>query len=148
MKTIIQRVTRASVTIGADRKDIGKGLVVLVGIGENDTEKDALWLSDKILGLRIFSNEQGKFDYSVSDIKGDILAVSQFTLYADCSRRKRPDFTKAAKPDKAKKLYDFFVETLRASGLRIETGKFAADMLVEILNNGPVTILLETDKNT
>lgn len=146
MKAVIQRVTKASVTINSsEKKSINRGLVVFLGIGEKDTEKDAQWLADKTADLRIFQNEQGKLDKSVLDINGEILVISQFTLYGDCNKGKRPDFTCAAKPEKAIELYETFIEYLKDSNLNIATGKFAADMLVEIHNDGPVTLVLDTD---
>lgn len=147
MKATIQRVSKASVSIdGGEQKSVGEGLVILLGVGENDSEADADKLADKILNMRIFPNEEGKFDLSLLDLKGDALIVSQFTLYADCGRGRRPDFTKAAKPDKAVPLYNYFVTRIKASGLKVETGEFAADMLVEIHNDGPVTINIDSNE--
>lgn len=147
MKAVIQRVDKASVTINSVKNSqINRGLVVLLGVSQDDTEQDAKWLSDKILTLRIFPNEDGKFDKSVSDINGEVLVVSQFTLYGDCAKGRRPDFTNAAKPEKAVPLYEKFVDYLKTSGLAVNTGQFAAHMLVEIYNNGPVTIILDTEE--
>lgn len=147
MKAVIQRVKKASVSYGKVSKSIGQGLVVLLGIGKGDSEAAAEWLSEKILNLRIFADEKGKFNYSVSDIKGGLLIVSQFTLYGDCDKGRRPDFTSAELPALAEELYEKFVEAAGKSGLKIETGKFAADMLVEIHNDGPVTIIIDSKEH-
>ena len=147
MKAVIQRVSRAKVKINAsEERQTGRGLVVLLGIGENDTEAEARWLSDKITGLRIFPGEDGKFSYSAADIRGDLLIIPQFTLYGNCAKGKRPDFIRAARAEKAEPLYKKFVEFTGASGLNIKTGEFASDMLVEIFNDGPVTIIIDTDE--
>jgi D-tyrosyl-tRNA(Tyr) deacylase len=146
MKAVIQRVKAASVSYENIKKSIGKGLVVLLGVGVNDTEADAAWLANKILNLRIFSGPDSKFSLSASDVKGEILVISQFTLFGDCSKGRRPDFTAAARPDKAEALYNKFVYTLRNGPVNVETGKFAADMLVEIHNDGPVTIISDTER--
>ncbi|MCB4790921.1 MAG: D-tyrosyl-tRNA(Tyr) deacylase [Elusimicrobia bacterium] len=147
MKAVIQRVTKASVSFNNQTRQIARGLVVFIGIGEEDTEDDAKWLSDKILNLRIFPNAEGKFDKSVFEVRGELLVVSQFTLYADANCGRRPDFTRAAKPEKALPLYQKFVLNLKTSELKVETGEFAADMIVEIHNDGPVTIILDTKDN-
>ncbi len=145
MKAVIQRVKEAEVTInGSQKKRIKEGLVVLIGIGNNDSQKDAVWMGDKVLNLRIFSNEKGKFDKSVIDIKGDILAISQFTLYCNAGKGRRPDFTEASKTEIALPVYQEFVEKLKLSGLNIQTGEFGAKMLVNIQNDGPVTIILDS----
>ncbi|MFA5780241.1 MAG: D-aminoacyl-tRNA deacylase [Elusimicrobiota bacterium] len=146
MKAVIQRVKKASVIYENIKEETGKGLVVLLGVGKNDTEKDISWLSEKILNLRIFADDKNKFNFSVADIKGDILVVSQFTLYGDCQRGRRPAFTDAAEPEKANILYEKFVYELKKSRLTVKTGKFAADMTVEIHNEGPVTILMDTER--
>ena len=146
MKAVIQRVKKASVIYKNIKEETGKGLVVLLGVGKNDTEKDISWLSEKILNLRIFAYDKNKFNFSVADVKGDILIVSQFTLYGDCQRGRRPDFTNAAEPEKANILYEKFVYELKKSRLTVKTGKFAADMTVEIHNEGPVTILMDTER--
>ena len=146
MKAVVQRVKKASVKYDDIIEEIKSGLVVLLGIGKNDTEKDAECLSDKILNLRIFADDKNKFNYSVTDIRGDILIVSQFTLYGNCQRSRRPDFTAAAEPAKANILYEKFVDKMKKSHLTVKTGKFAADMLVEIHNDGPVTVLLNTEQ--
>lgn len=144
MRALIQRVKRGAVrTTGAERA-IGQGLVVLLGVGEGDAEADADLLAEKTASLRVFSNSDGKFDHSLLDVKGEALVVSQFTLYADASRGRRPDFTAAAKPAEANRLYEYFVKALAAKGAPVKTGVFAADMEVEIINDGPVTIWLDT----
>jgi D-tyrosyl-tRNA(Tyr) deacylase len=126
--------------------EIGLGLLVLVGVGAADTEADAAYLAEKISGLRIFEDEHGKMNRSVQDAGGSVLAVSQFTLYGDVRRGKRPSFDAAATPEKARQLYEFFVEGIRAAGLRCETGRFQEMMTVELVNEGPVTILLDSEK--
>ncbi|MBN1384220.1 MAG: D-tyrosyl-tRNA(Tyr) deacylase [Elusimicrobia bacterium] len=145
MKAVVQRVKKASVSYESKKEKIGYGLVVFIGIGKNDIEDNIEWLAKKILNLRIFPDANNKFNFSVSDIKGEILIVSQFTLYGDCNKGRRPDFTFSAEPEKANMFYEKFVEMMTKSGLTVKTGKFAADMLVEIHNDGPVTILLTTD---
>jgi len=144
MKAVIQRVKKASVSYGKTLNSIGEGLVVLLGIGKGDSESDIEWLSGKILNLRIFPDNSGKFNYSVLDIKGDLLVVSQFTLYSDCKKGRRPDFASAEFPDRADILYNKFLNVIGKSGLKIESGRFAADMLVEIHNDGPVTIIMDS----
>jgi D-tyrosyl-tRNA(Tyr) deacylase len=145
MRAVIQRVSQASVTINnADKRSISRGLVILAGIEENDTEKDVQWISEKISCLRIFPNEQGKFDRSIMDIRGDLLVVSQFTLLGDCRKGRRPDFTRAARPEHAIPLYEKLIECLNRTELNVQTGEFGADMLVEIDNDGPVTLILNS----
>lgn len=144
MKAVIQRVKKAAVSFDTERQEIGEGLVVFVGIAKTDTEKEAQWLANKIINLRIFPDKEGKFDKSVLDINGELLAVSQFTLLGDCKKGRRPDFTASAEPALAKPLYDKFVEYLKAAPIAIKTGKFQEKMLVEIYNDGPVTIIIET----
>jgi D-tyrosyl-tRNA(Tyr) deacylase len=146
MKAVIQRVSKAKVSITDDVREIKEGLVVLLGVAQEDTQDEAKRLADKTAGLRIFANDKGRFDLSVCNTGGEVLVVSQFTLYADSSRGKRPDFTRAAKPEKAKLLYEKFIDNLRQYGLTVKTGEFAAHMHVEIFNNGPVTIVLDTDE--
>ncbi|MDD5687630.1 MAG: D-aminoacyl-tRNA deacylase [Elusimicrobia bacterium] len=146
MKVVIQRVKKASVSYENVKEEINNGLVILFGVGENDVDDKIKWLVDKILNLRIFPDNSNKFNFSVSDIKGEILVVSQFTLYANCEKGRRPDFTSAAKPEKANILYKRFLEELAKTGLIVKSGKFAADMLVEIHNDGPVTILMDTNQ--
>lgn len=124
---------------------IGRGVVVLLGVGQQDTEADAVWLADKILNLRIFEDEAGKMNKSVLDIGGEVLAVSQFTLFGDCRHGRRPGFSDAAAPEEAERLYQHFVELLRQS-ISVGTGVFRTDMLVEINNDGPVTLLIDSKK--
>jgi len=145
MRALIQRVKRAAVEIaGATHSNTGPGYAIFLGVGEGDAEKDAEFLADKTANLRIFSNSEGKFDHSLLDVKGEALVVSQFTLYADAAKGRRPDFTAAAKPPEANRLYEYFVSCLAAKGIKVKTGVFAADMTVEIINDGPVTIMLDT----
>lgn len=148
MRAVLQRVSSAKVTFDnisqVGVREINRGIVVLVGIDKDDTEEDVNWLVNKILNLRIFPDETDKFNYSVIDIKGAVLVVSQFTLLADCTKGRRPDFTQAANPEKAKILYEKFVKLLNASGLNIQTGEFQTKMSVEIHNDGPVTLILDS----
>jgi len=145
VKALLQRVTRASVSVGDEVVGrIGQGLVVFVGIATGDTEKDAQYLVQKITNLRVFSDEEGRFDLSALDIKGELLVVSQFTLLADTRKGRRPSFTEAAPPAQAEEMFGRFVEQARATGLRVETGRFQQYMQVEIHNDGPVTILLDS----
>lgn len=144
MRLVIQRVKRASVEV--DNKIVGnieKGFLVLLGVGPEDTKETADFLVQKLVKLRIFEDENGKMNLNIKDAQGDLLIVSQFTLYADCSGGNRPSFTNAAKPDKANELYEYFIEKCREENIKVEHGIFAADMQVELLNDGPVTILLE-----
>jgi D-tyrosyl-tRNA(Tyr) deacylase len=148
MRAVIQRVREGSVEIeGNQIGRIGQGLVILLGVGQGDTEKDAKYLSGKIINLRIFEDKQGKMNLSVKDINGQILVISQFTLYGDCKKGRRPSFVSAALPDKAIKLYEYFIKCIKGYNLKIETGQFQAMMLVKIFNDGPVTILLDSEKN-
>jgi len=146
MKIVVQRVKKASVLYENVKEEISKGLVVFVGIGQNDKEQDIEYMVKKIVNLRIFENELGKMDKSVLDIDGELLVVSEFTLYGDCRKGNRPDFTSAAKPLFALQMYNNFVNKLKTllPPQKIKTGKFAAHMIVEIVNDGPVTIILET----
>jgi len=147
MRAVVQRVSRAKVTVNGELTgEIGPGLLVLLGVGQEDTEADAIYLAEKIAGLRVFEDDQGKMNRSVQDAGGSVLAVSQFTLYGDVRRGKRPSFDVAAPPEKARQLYESFVEQIRARGLRCETGRFQAMMQVELVNEGPVTILLDSYK--
>jgi D-tyrosyl-tRNA(Tyr) deacylase len=147
MRAVVQRVSRAQVTVNGNvAGEIGMGLLVFLGVGDGDTEADAAYLAEKIAGLRIFEDEQGKMNRSVQDVGGSVLAVSQFTLYGDVRRGKRPSFDAAAAPEKARQLYELFVERVRAAGLRCETGRFQEMMTVELANEGPVTILLDSAK--
>jgi D-tyrosyl-tRNA(Tyr) deacylase len=147
MRAVVQRVSHAKVTINDwISGEIGLGLLVLLGVGHEDTEADATYLAEKIAGLRIFEDHDGKMNRSVQDVGGSVLAVSQFTLYGDVRRGKRPSFDAAAPPENARRLYEFFVERVRAVGLRCETGRFQEMMQVELVNEGPVTILLDSGK--
>lgn len=145
MKAVIQRVSESHVKVdGNIVGEIGKGLMLLVGIDENDTKTDADWLVQKILNLRVFGDEDGKLNLSVQDIKGEILCISQFTLIADYKKGNRPSFIKAAKPDKAIPLFDYFKQELSKSGLKTESGIFGTDMKVSLINDGPVTIVMDS----
>lgn len=145
MRLVIQRVSKASVTAdGLFANSVGRGLVVLAGFTHDDTEDDVKLLARKCLELRIFEDPAGKINLSVRDIKGSLLVVSQFTLYADVRRGRRPSFTQAAEPKKAEELYNRFVEALKNSGLEVQTGSFGAKMMVEIHNDGPVTIIMHS----
>jgi D-aminoacyl-tRNA deacylase len=145
MKALLQRVTRASVTVdGEIVGSIKNGLVVLAGVAGSDTIKDAQYLAQKTAGLRIFSDSDGKFNLSCLDIRGELLVISQFTLLADARKGRRPSFTDAAPPALAEELFNRFVSELRATGLKVETGRFQTHMLVEIHNDGPVTIMLNS----
>ena len=145
MRVVIQRVEEASVRI--DRKVVGsikKGMVILLGVQNGDTEEDVRWLAEKCVNLRIYDNEEGKFHFSLLDIQGELLVISQFTLYGDCRRGRRPSFTEAALPDHAEALYNRFVQVVQEKGLKVETGVFAARMLVDIQNSGPVTVIIDS----
>ncbi|HWK31933.1 MAG TPA: D-aminoacyl-tRNA deacylase [Terriglobales bacterium] len=147
MRAVVQRVSRAKVTVGDEvTGEIGKGLLVLLGIAQEDGEAAADYLVDKIVGLRVFEDADGKMNLSVADAGGAVLVVSQFTLYGDVRRGKRPSFDRAARPERANELYEYFVAKVRAAGLRCETGRFQAMMDVELVNDGPVTILLDSEK--
>ncbi|WPO83293.1 D-aminoacyl-tRNA deacylase [Chryseobacterium sp. JJR-5R] len=145
MKAVIQRVSESCVKVnGKTEGEIGKGLMLLIGIDENDEKTDADWLVQKILNLRIFGDEDGKLNRSVQDIQGEILCISQFTLIADYKKGNRPSFIKAAKPEKAIPLFDYFKEEIAKSGLKTESGIFGADMKVSLINDGPVTIVMDS----
>ena len=147
MRAVVQRVSRSTVTIGDKvTGEIGQGLLVLLGVGQNDSESDAEYCAEKICGLRIFEDDQGKMNRSVLDGGGSVLAVSQFTLYGDVRRGKRPSFDAAARPEQAKRLYEYFVDRIRAAGLHCETGRFQEMMHVALVNEGPVTILIDSEK--
>ena len=147
MRALVQRVSEASVSIEDQLVSaIKQGLVVLIGVGKSDSEPDAQYLADKIANLRIFSDEADKFDLSALDIGGEILVVSQFTLLADTRKGRRPSFTDAAPPEEAEPLIDKFVQLLQASGLKVQTGRFRQNMLVEIHNSGPVTIFIDSEE--
>jgi len=145
MKALVQRVSRASVSVNDNIVGkIGRGLVVFLGVAQGDSKEDASYLANKVVNLRIFADESSKFALSALETRGDILIISQFTLLADSRKGRRPSFTEAAPPDLAKELYGFFVEQVRSAGLKVETGLFQEHMLVEIHNDGPVTISLES----
>ena len=147
MRAIVQRVSRARVTAGGEiAGEIGLGLLVLLGVGAGDTRADADYLAEKTIGLRIFEDADGKMNLPVAEVDGALLVVSQFTLYGDARRGKRPSFDAAAPPGPARELYEYFVAKVRAAGLRCETGRFQETMQVELVNEGPVTILLDSAK--
>lgn len=144
MRIVLQRVSSASVKVdGEICGKIGNGYLILLGVGEGDTDEDCRRLADKIINLRIFADENDKINLSLDSVGGSLLVVSQFTLYADCRKGNRPNFTQAAKPDEAERLYNYFVDYCRSKGQTVETGVFGADMKVELLNDGPFTIVLE-----
>lgn len=143
MKAVIQRINSACVKFGNEQRSVGKGILIFLGIKKGDTEKEVLYLTKKILNLRIFENEQYKMDKNVLDIKGDIMVISEFTLYGDCKKGNRPDFGLAEEPSLAEVLYNKFIEELKKSNLKIVSGKFRSYMEVEIVNDGPVTFVLE-----
>ncbi|SHN78886.1 D-aminoacyl-tRNA deacylase [Desulfitobacterium chlororespirans] len=148
MRSVVQRVTQASVTVeGEVVGRIGAGLLVLFGVGQGDTEADLSWMMDKIAGLRLFEDEEGKMNRSVQDVGGEILMVSQFTLYGDCRKGKRPSFSTAAPPEMARELFQQAVAKMRSYGLHVETGVFQAEMQVALVNDGPVTLLIDSAKN-
>lgn len=144
MKAVIQRVSHADVTVdGKVYGKIDRGLLILLGVGKDDDEKEAAWLADKIAAMRIFEDENEKMNLSVTDINGSVLVISQFTLYADCHKGNRPNFLAAGRPELAEPLYEHFVKLLKNKGLKVETGIFGAHMMVNMCNDGPVTIILE-----
>lgn len=147
MRVVVQRVNSSKVTVEDEIVgSINKGLNLLIGISKEDTEEDLLYLKDKILNLRIFEDENDKMNLSLLDVKGEILAISQFTLYGDCRKGRRPNFMEAEGGERARTLYERFVELLRESNLKVETGKFGAHMVVDIQNDGPVTLMLDSKK--
>lgn len=147
MRAVVQRVSRAKVTVaGKITGEIGLGLLVLLAVGQEDTEANADYLAEKVVGLRIFEDDGGKMNRSVVDVGGAVLVVSQFTLYGDVRKGKRPSFDDAAPPQRARELYEYFVQQVRAAGLRCETGRFQEMMSVELVNEGPVTILVDSEK--
>ncbi len=147
MRTVIQRVKSASVRVDSNQiGKIGRGLLVFVGVGRDDTDQDADYVASKIMDLRIFEDSDGKMNRSLKDVNGQVLIVSQFTLFADCRKGKRPSFESAADREKAKTLYEYLIEKCRESNLVISNGLFQASMLVDISNDGPVTILLDSKK--
>jgi D-tyrosyl-tRNA(Tyr) deacylase len=148
MRAVVQRVSRAQVAVdGEIVGEIGRGLLTLLGVGNADSETDADYLADKIVGLRVFEDENGKMNLDTAAVGGGILVVSQFTLYGDVRRGKRPSFDAAAAPERARQLYEYFVARLRAGGLPCQTGRFQEMMQVELVNDGPVTILLDSTKS-
>lgn len=147
MRAVVQRVNRAAVNIdGTTTAAIGRGLVILLGIRCNDTSAELLWMVDKILFLRIFPDADGKMNRSLADINGEMLIVSQFTLYGDCRKGRRPGFSAAAPPEIAEPLYNQFIQEVKKRGVTVATGTFQADMAVDLVNDGPVTILLDSEK--
>ena len=145
MKALIQRVKSAQVRVASDIiGEIGLGWLIFLGISRSDTGDEISKLAEKIAGLRLFSDAEGRFNLSVTDVSGSILVVSQFTLYADCSRGRRPSFTDAAEPARAQELYELFVTELRSKSIKVETGRFGADMQVSLINDGPVTVMLDS----
>lgn len=148
MRIVVQRASRGRVTVeGQVTGEIGRGLVLLVGVTHEDTREDADYLVDKVVNLRIFEDESEKMNLSLLDIGGALLSVSQFTLYGDCRKGRRPNFMEAAKPDQANELYDYFNEKARSLGVQVETGVFGAMMDVELTNDGPVTLLLDSKRS-
>ncbi len=147
MRAVVQRVTEAAVRVdGEVTGSIGNGLMVLLGVGEGDTEEDMKYIADKIIKLRIFSDENGKMNLSLEDVGGNMLVISQFTLYGDCSHGRRPFFGDAMEPEGANAIYEKFTDYVREQGIHTETGVFGADMKVSLINDGPVTIMLESKK--
>ncbi len=148
MRAVVQRVRRGAVEVdGRVVSSIGRGVVVLLGVGEGDTEEDVTYMVDKVANLRIFPDDEGRMNRSLVDVGGEALVVSQFTLYGDVRRGRRPSFTGAAPPDRARDLYQEFCNRLGDAGVRVATGEFRAMMLVKIDNDGPVTILIDSEKN-
>jgi D-tyrosyl-tRNA(Tyr) deacylase len=144
VRAVVQRVTRGAVRVDGDVVgEIGRGFVILLGVRSTDTASEAEWLANKCAGLRVFEDEKGLMNLALSDVGGEALVVSQFTLYANCEKGRRPSFVDAAPPEKAEELYGEFVRILRDLGIKVETGRFRARMAVEIVNDGPVTIILE-----
>lgn len=147
MRAVVQRVLRSSVEVdGAVVGSINRGFNVLLGVENEDIEQDAVYLAEKVVNLRVFEDEDEKMNLSLKDIGGEVLCISQFTLMGDCRKGRRPNFMSAARPDKAKALYEHFVQAVHSMGVRVETGEFQADMKVDILNDGPVTVLLDSKK--
>lgn len=151
MRAVVQKVKKGSVKINEDKdvrevSSIEKGLVIFLGVSKEDKKEDADYLADKISGLRIFEDENGKMNLSVKDVAGEVIVVSQFTLYGDCRKGRRPSFTQAMAPQEANQLYEYFVEKMSSNDLPVKTGVFQAHMLVNIDNDGPVTLLLDSEK--
>ena len=144
MKVVVQRVSSASVRVDGERVgSVGTGLLALVGFGPDDGEEELGWMAEKLAGLRVFPDAEGRMDRGLDDVGGSLLVVSQFTLYGDVSRGRRPSFTAAADPDRAERLYDRFLERCRETGVPVESGEFGAMMEVELVNDGPVTLVVE-----
>ncbi len=147
MRAVVQRVREAKVEVdGRTAGDIGGGLLILLGVAKSDTRQDAEYMADKLAGLRIFSDETGKMNRDVTQAGGSLLVVSQFTLYGDVRRGRRPGFERAAEPQQARVLYEYFVERIRARGVPVQTGVFQASMFVHLVNDGPVTIIVDSEK--
>jgi D-tyrosyl-tRNA(Tyr) deacylase len=145
MRAVVQRVSRARVTVAAEVVgEIGRGLLVLLGVTHDDTPERARWLADKVVGLRIFADAEDKMNLGVADVNGGVLVVSQFTLYGDCSKGRRPSFIGAANPDVAVPLYEEFINAVKAQGVPVATGRFGAMMDVELVNDGPVTLIIDS----
>lgn len=146
MRACVQRVSEAHVTVdGVETGRIGRGFVVLLGIGHNDGEEEVNWLAEKIVGLRVFEDSAGKMNLSLADVSGGMLVVSQFTLFGDCRKGRRPSFIEAAPPETAERLYESFVAAVRTAGAEVGTGKFREHMLVSLVNDGPVTLWIDTE---
>jgi D-aminoacyl-tRNA deacylase len=144
MRAVLQRVSRARVVVGAEVVgEIGRGLLVLLGVAGGDTAEQARWLADKVVGVRVFADDEGKMNRSVLDAGGGVLVVSQFTLYGDCRKGRRPSFIEAAPPEVAIPLYEAFLDAVRAQGVAVATGRFGAMMQVELVNDGPVTLIID-----
>lgn len=147
MRAVVQRTDRSSVTVNNEIiANVGRGLTVLLGVGAEDQEADAKYLAEKIVNLRIFSDDEGKMNLSLLDINGDLLVVSQFTLYADCRKGRRPGFDNAAPPEKARELYLKFIDFCKEIGVKVSCGQFQSEMMVELTNHGPVTMLLDSKR--
>lgn len=147
MRAVVQRVKKSRVAVdGSIAGEIGKGLTVLLGVGQEDSGRDIDYLADKIINLRIFEDNNGKMNLSLLEVGGELLVVSQFTLYGDCRKGRRPGYDRAARPETAKALYEGFVEKCRGFGVKVQTGIFQAEMLVDISNDGPVTLLLDSKR--
>ncbi|MFW6172397.1 MAG: D-aminoacyl-tRNA deacylase [Elusimicrobiota bacterium] len=146
MRAVLQRVSKASVRSSGYRAEIGPGLVILIGIGKDDSQEDIDYIVDKSVNLRIFSDAENKMNLSVKDIKGEILAVPQFTLYGNCRKGRRPNFTQSADKDKGKEYFNRYIKKLKRTEIKVKKGLFGAEMKVNIVNNGPVTIILDSGK--
>ena len=149
MRALLQRVSEASVTVGDEIVgEIGRGFAILLGVTHSDTQAEADWLANKIAGIRLFEDEDGKMNRALADVGGNLLVISQFTLYGDTRKGRRPSFIHAARPDQAEPLVTYFADQLRARGFQVEMGRFGADMHVKIFNDGPVTLMLERENDT